>query len=134
VFGISLSQCVANDRLRQMKTAATSSSSPVSTDWEQPYKRSQNGSRNSVSSVFEMPKEDKVVVNFNMFIFSLSMLLLWEYYGEAIADDFFDEGIVFFSKFAGPTSATSNVCTCYCISLYKSFGKLWTTHDGDFSC
>ncbi|CAL8134686.1 unnamed protein product [Orchesella dallaii] len=59
VFGISLSQCVANDRLRQMKTAAVSSSSPVSADWEQPHKRSQNGSRNSVSSVFEMPKEDK---------------------------------------------------------------------------
>lgn len=75
VFGIALSQCVSNDRLRQIK--ASSSAAALSADWEPQqqqlhhhhqqqhatHKRSQNGSRNSVSSVFEMPKEDKVTLS-----------------------------------------------------------------------
>lgn len=55
-----------NDQLREKKASAAAAQ--LSTDWESPqqpssstsHKRSQNGSRNSVSSVFEMAKDDKV--------------------------------------------------------------------------
>lgn len=79
VFGISLSTCVANDRLRQgvqggagggsgggstatqPPQAATATTTTTTTQGSTPYyrKRSQNGSRNSVADV-QMGREDKV--------------------------------------------------------------------------